>query len=124
MSEPSALERSYEKMTSSALNGVPSWNLTFWRRLKRHTVGAVCFHDVASSGIELQLLAAADQRLEDVAGDGELQRFVQRVRIHRNGIALIGEPERRRRCADSAVSATATEDSDARVSRCATWFIA
>src|SRR6266436_2138738 len=56
MSEPSTLERSYEKMTSSALNGVPSWNLTLWRRLKRHTVGAVCFHDVASSGMSSSFL--------------------------------------------------------------------
>ncbi len=47
-SEPSPRARSSENSTSSAVNGVPSWNFTFLRRLKRHTVGEVCFQSVAS----------------------------------------------------------------------------
>ena len=46
-----------EKTTSSAVNGVPSWNLTPLRRSKRHTVGAVCFHSVASAGTSSSFLS-------------------------------------------------------------------
>src|SRR6185295_7854946 len=35
---------------ASAFQGVPSWNLTPWRSVKRQVVGLVCSHFVASSG--------------------------------------------------------------------------
>ena len=50
MSEPSPAARPKEKTTSSAVSGVPSWNLTPLRKSKRHTVGEVCAHLVASAG--------------------------------------------------------------------------
>ena len=56
MSELSALARSKLKMTSSAVNGVPSWNLTSLRSVNRQTVGAVCFHEVARIGISSSFL--------------------------------------------------------------------
>jgi hypothetical protein len=55
-SEPSPAARWNEKMTSSAVNGVPSWNCTPLRSSKRHTVGEVCFHEVASAGARLRSL--------------------------------------------------------------------
>ena len=82
-------------MTSSAVNGVPSWNATFFRRLKRHTVGDVCFQSVASAGTDLQVLVEADERLVDVVEERELQRLVERMRIHRQRIALVREAEGR-----------------------------
>ena len=54
---------------------------------------------------ELQLLAATHQRLEHVGRDTELQRLVERVRIHRDRVALIGKAVGRRRracCGQSA----------------------
>src|SRR5574337_1723285 len=56
MSEPSAAARAKLNSTSSAVNGVPSWNCTPWRRLKRHTFGEICFHEVASAGARLRSL--------------------------------------------------------------------
>ena len=50
MSEPSPAARLKVNTTSSAVNGVPSWNLTPGRRSKRQTVGLVCAHLVASAG--------------------------------------------------------------------------
>ncbi len=50
MSLPASVARLKLKTTSSAVNGVPSWNLTPLRRSKRHTVGEVCVHLVASTG--------------------------------------------------------------------------
>ena len=50
MSLPASVARLKLKTTSSAVNGVPSWNLTPRRRSKRHTVGEVWVHWVASSG--------------------------------------------------------------------------
>jgi len=38
------------KTTSSAVNGVPSWNLTPLRSSKRISVGEVIVHLVASAG--------------------------------------------------------------------------
>src|SRR5919201_1308642 len=43
--------RSNVKRTASALNGVPSWNLTFGRSLKRTRVGDMTSYDVASAGL-------------------------------------------------------------------------
>ena len=50
MSEPSTWVRAMLNSTSSALNGVPSWNCTPLRSSKRQTVGEVCFQEVASDG--------------------------------------------------------------------------
>jgi hypothetical protein len=50
MSEPSPAARPKLNTTSSAVNGVPSWKRTLRRRSKRHTVGAVWAHLVASAG--------------------------------------------------------------------------
>src|SRR6218665_3053713 len=49
MSDVPALARCTEKITSSAVNGEPSWNLTFGRSFTRQRVGATCFHSVAST---------------------------------------------------------------------------
>ena len=67
MSEPSPAARLKVNTTSSAVNGVPSWNCTPLRSSKRQTVGVVCFHLVASAGAKLSVLVAPDQRLVDVA---------------------------------------------------------
>ncbi|MNT12045.1 hypothetical protein D3C72_1469580 [compost metagenome] len=56
MSEPSPCARAKLNTTSSALNGVPSWNTTPLRSSKRHTFGEVCFQLVASSGARLRSL--------------------------------------------------------------------
>ncbi len=37
--------------TASALNGVPSWNFTFGRSLKRTLVGDITSYEVASEGL-------------------------------------------------------------------------
>ena len=44
------LMRLYEKTTSSAVNGLPSWNLTPLRSSKRTCVGLMVVHLVASAG--------------------------------------------------------------------------
>src|SRR6478609_9750612 len=59
MSEPSPAARLKVNNTSSAVNDVPSWNLTFGRRSKRHTVGLVCVHFVASAGVKTIALTPA-----------------------------------------------------------------
>ncbi|EKD97913.1 MAG: hypothetical protein ACD_23C00679G0002 [uncultured bacterium] len=56
MSEPSTWVRAKLNSTSSAVNGVPSWNCTPLRSSNCHTVGAVCFHAVASAGARLRSL--------------------------------------------------------------------
>ena len=56
MSEPSPAARAKLNTTSSAVNGVPSWNCTPLRSSKRQTVGEVCFHEVASDGARLRSL--------------------------------------------------------------------
>jgi hypothetical protein len=43
---------------------------------------------------QAELLVAADQRLVDVAGETQLQRLVQRVRVHRVRVALVGHAQR------------------------------
>src|SRR5262249_55412396 len=43
--------RSYVNFTAAALNGVPSWNFTFGRSLKRTFVGDITSYEVASSGL-------------------------------------------------------------------------
>src|SRR5688572_21632952 len=44
-------KRSRLYLATSALNGEPSWNLTFSRSLKRHVVSLGVSHDVARAGI-------------------------------------------------------------------------
>jgi hypothetical protein len=56
MSEPSPAARLNVNTTSSAVNAVPSWNLTFGRSSNRHTVGLVCVHFVASAGVSAMSL--------------------------------------------------------------------
>src|SRR6516164_4834894 len=46
-----------ENTTSSAVKGVPSWNLTPALSLKRHTVGLTCVHEVARHGWRLSCLS-------------------------------------------------------------------
>ena len=52
-------ERARSKLntTSSAVNGVPSWNLTPGRSLKRHVVGFTVVHDSASAGSSFSFLS-------------------------------------------------------------------
>jgi hypothetical protein len=45
---------------------------------------------------QAQVLVAADQWLEHVAGHGQLQRLVERVRVHRQRVALVGDAHRLR----------------------------
>ncbi len=56
MSEPSPCARAKLNTTSSAVNGVPSWNTTPLRNSKRQTSGEVCFQLVAKSGARLRSL--------------------------------------------------------------------
>ncbi len=42
--------RATEKTTSSAVNGLPSWNLTPGRKRKRHVPASGCAHETASAG--------------------------------------------------------------------------
>jgi hypothetical protein len=58
-----------ENTTSSAVNGVPSWKTTPRRSLKRHTVGLVCFQDVASAGVSPSFLSRPTSGFVHVAGE-------------------------------------------------------
>ena len=42
---------------------------------------------------QAHVLVALDQRLVDVAGEAELQALVERVRVHRLHVALVGHPQ-------------------------------
>ena len=48
--EVSDSARWIEKTTSSAVKGAPSWKVTFWRSLKRVTVGLRFSHESARQG--------------------------------------------------------------------------
>jgi hypothetical protein len=48
--EVGAMARSRLNTTSSALKGVPSWNLTFGRSLNRNVVSPIRSQDVARQG--------------------------------------------------------------------------
>jgi hypothetical protein len=54
---PGARMRSYTALTSSAVNGVPSWNFTPERSVTSHTVSPAGFHAVASAGCSLRLVS-------------------------------------------------------------------
>jgi hypothetical protein len=56
MSEPSPATLASVNTTSSAVNGVPSWKVTPLRSSNRHTVGEVCFQDVAKAGASARSL--------------------------------------------------------------------
>jgi hypothetical protein len=45
---------------------------------------------------ELEVLAARDQRLIHIAGHGQLQGLLQRMRVHRQRIALVGDSQSHR----------------------------
>lgn len=55
MSEPGVRLRFHEKITSSAVNGEPSWNFTPLRNLKTHLVGSGFSQLSASSGVSFRL---------------------------------------------------------------------
>ena len=55
--EPAARTRAAEKITSSAVKSVPSWNFTFLRRWKRQRVGSGVSQDSASWGARLRSLS-------------------------------------------------------------------
>ena len=82
-----------EKITSSAENDSPPWNFTFGRRWKRQVVGFGCSHFVASAGNQLEILAAPDQRLVDLAEPRQREGLGQRMRIERGRIDAIGVSE-------------------------------
>src|SRR5918997_6330357 len=46
-----AIIRSYQNLTSSASNSLPSWNLTPWRSLNVQVVGLGFVHDSARAGV-------------------------------------------------------------------------
>jgi hypothetical protein len=54
--EVSESARWKENTTSSALKGVPSWNFTFGRSLKRIVVAFTFSHDTARHGMTLRSL--------------------------------------------------------------------
>ena len=94
MFEPGPLARLSEKTTSSAVNGVPSWNFTPGRRSKNQ-VGRVGLAPLGGQRrLELQVLVAADQRVVDVGGEGQEERLLAGVGIHRAHVARIGPLER------------------------------
>src|SRR5688500_7326403 len=47
--------RSMVKITSSAVNAVPSWNFTPWRSLNSHVVSSTSFQEVARAGLTFSL---------------------------------------------------------------------
>src|SRR5581483_5997687 len=49
-SEPGERDLANVASTSSAVNGAPSWKVTFLRRLKRQTVGLTSCQDSAKAG--------------------------------------------------------------------------
>jgi hypothetical protein len=55
--EVGAMARLTENTTSSAVKGLPSWNFTPDRKLKRHTVGDTVVHETANSGASFQSLS-------------------------------------------------------------------
>ena len=59
---PGSSVRITEATTSSAVNGLPSWNFTPWRSLKRQRSGATISHEVASAGSISSFRSAAHQR--------------------------------------------------------------
>ena len=54
--EVSESARWIENTTSSAVKGEPSWNVTFWRSLKRVVVGLMVSHDNARHGMTFRSL--------------------------------------------------------------------
>src|ERR1044071_4042421 len=59
MSDAGIWARLTENTTSSAVNGVPSWNFTFGRSFMRHWVGAGCSQLTARPGTMLRLRSRA-----------------------------------------------------------------
>src|SRR6266702_2696379 len=57
---PGTMLRSYTALTSSDVNGEPSWNFTSGRSVTSHVVSLTAFHDVASAGWSL---SEASQRV-------------------------------------------------------------
>ena len=86
--------RSKLNTTSSAVNGVPSWNLTPGRSLKRHVVGLTCVHDSASDGTSFSCLSRIDQELVDEAVDVVGEVLVLRVRVGGLHVAAAGPAQR------------------------------
>ena len=66
MVEVGAAPRSIENTTSSAVKGVPSWNLTLGRSLKRHSVGRDLLPLGGQRGHDAEMLVAVDQLLVDL----------------------------------------------------------
>ena len=81
------------RSTSSAVNGVPSWKLDVLAQLEAPHGRRGLLPLGGERRHELELLAAADQRLVDVAGEAELEGLVQRMRVHRQRVALVRELE-------------------------------
>jgi transcriptional regulator of nitric oxide reductase len=79
------------KITSSAVNGVPFDALAqveapHGRRGLRPLGG--------EQGNDRHVLAAADQGIVDAGQEAELQRLVERVRVHRLHVAGVGDAQR------------------------------
>ena len=112
-------ERARSKLntTSSAVNGVPSWNLTPGRSLKRQVVGLTCVHDSASDGMMPELLVALDQELVDQAVDVVGQTFVLRMRIRRLHVAAAGPAQRDRIRGDGREAQAQDSDGDGATGR-------
>ena len=93
MFEPGPLARLSENTTSSAVNGVPSWNFTPGadveepgRRIALAPLGG-------QRRLELEVLVAPDQRIVDVGGEGQQEGLLTGVGIHRADVARIGPLE-------------------------------
>src|SRR5258706_8745075 len=79
--------RSMENTTSSAVNGVPSWNLTPARREKRHVVSLTWVHERARPGTMLSCLS----RITSVSCTCCENRLVS-PSFCENGSAVCGSP--------------------------------
>jgi hypothetical protein len=88
------MARATLKTTSSALKGEPSWNFTFGRSLKRQPLAAFERRPRhREPPLDLEVLVASHERLEDLREHAVVVERGERVRIHRAGIELRGEAE-------------------------------
>ena len=88
--------RSTLATTASALNGVPSWNVTPSRSVNCQVVSSTWVgSSVARPGSELAVGVAGQQRLVDVVVDGALAAVVDDVRVEAGRLGAEGDRDRR-----------------------------
>ena len=80
--------RPYENTTSSAVNGEPSWNLTFLRSVEAPLRRRDLLPGGREAGLDLEVLVEAHQALVDVLHDAVRGGVVLRVRVEREDVVL------------------------------------